>query len=123
MCVAVVYKPPDATVTRFSDALQFLADKIQAINDDSYQFCLTGDFNMSHYDWKTGTTSPGSSANELKCFELLLQFVTDYFMNQYVTCPTRKTNTLDLFITNDDRLVTSVKALPTQRHNCLTTIW
>ena len=29
-------------------------------------------------------------------------------------CPSRKTSTLDLFITNDDRLVTSVKALFTK---------
>ena len=46
MCIAVVYRLPDATATggggggatatSFSDAVQFLANKIQAINDDSY---------------------------------------------------------------------------------------
>ena len=113
MCIAVVYRPPDAAVASFSEVIQFLSRHILEINDDSYQLCITGDFNMSHFDWKTNSIRQGSTAEELKCVELLQQFMTDHFMNQYVLCPTRKNSTLDLFITNEDRLVTNVTASKT----------
>ena len=114
MCFAVIYRPPDAPGSSFSDALQFLTSNIQVLDDDSYQLCITGDFNLSHYNWTTGAVAPGATANESSCTELLLQFMTDHLMNQYVLCPTRKKSTLDLFITNDDRLVMNVSASPTK---------
>ena len=39
MCVAVVYRPPNAMVSSFTDVLQFLVNNTEAVNDDSYQFC------------------------------------------------------------------------------------
>ena len=43
-----------------------------------------GDFNLSHYNWKTSAVAPGATVNETSCAELVLLFMTDHLMNQ--TC-------------------------------------
>ena len=99
-CVAVVYRP-DAKHESFVKVIQFLQEQIVSVNDDSFTICKTGDFiNFPCINWENGLITPGGSSAKF-----LLQFMADNLYGQYVLCPTRKENTLDLFITNDDRLI------------------
>ena len=105
-CVAVVYRPSDAKHESFVKVIQFL-------NDDSFTICITGDFNFSCINWENGLISPGGSSDESSHAKFLLQFMAGNLYGQYVLCPTRKENNLDLVITNDDRLVVDASATET----------
>ena len=52
-CIAIVYRPPEASVSSFSNVLSFLTESFKKVNDDSYQFCISGDFNFPFIDWKS----------------------------------------------------------------------
>ena len=109
-CVALVYRPPSAPVSSFTGVLTFLNDCIMKVADDSYQFCFLGDFNFPEIEWPQGSVTPGGSLESAESARRLLAFMAENLLNNYIHCPTRKGNTLDLFITNDDRLVTNVVA-------------
>jgi len=74
---------------------------------------ITGDYNLPAIDWQTCTVLPGGSADSQLSSRTLLEFMSEHLLSQYVLCPTRGSNVLDLFITNNDRLVTNVQSDPT----------
>ena len=113
-CVAIVYRPPNASSVRFSNLLKLMTDNIRSVNDDSFQFCTLGDFNLPYIQWPSGIIASGSSSESNQSASLLLSFMSEHFLNQYVHCPTRQNNVLDLFLTNDDRLVTHVNSKNTE---------
>ena len=110
--VVVVYRPPESEIKNFNSMLKFISDYIDSI-DDGYRAMITGDFNFRWICWDTFTVKPGGSSSEASCAEKLLSFISKYMLNQYVRCPTRKSNTLDLFICNDDRAIQRVTATET----------
>ena len=112
-CVALVYRPPSAPLSSFSGVLSFLNNCVVKEADDSFQFCFLGDFNFPEIQWPHGTVTPGSAFDSAESARHLLAFMADNLLNNYVHCPTRKDNTLDLFLSNDDRLVTNVVAKKT----------
>ena len=89
------------------------------INDESYDFCFTGDFNLPAIDWERHTIFPGGTLDVQQSATLLLNVMSDHFLSQYVLLPTRGSNILDLFLTNNDRLVANVnsKATSLSDHN------
>ena len=113
MCVAIVYRPPNASHTSFYNTMKFLRKNITELDDDSYHFCITGDFNFPLIDWQSLSVSSGASSESTDSANCLLSFMSDNLMNQYVTVPTRGSNILDLFITNNDNLVTNVSSVKT----------
>ena len=113
-CILLVYRPPNAPLKSFSGVLAFMNKCIREVNDDSYQFCFLGDFNLPEIQWPSGIVSPGGSSESAESANRLLAFMAENLLNQYVHCPTRKNNTLDLFFTNDDRLVTNVESNDTK---------
>ena len=68
---------------------------------------------MPGIDWETISLSPGAPLEVQQSAQTLLSFMSKYLLSQYVMCPTRGNNTLDLVITNNDRLVTNVNAQST----------
>ena len=113
MCVAIVYRPPNASHSSFLNSMKFIRSKIAELDDDSYQFCISGDFNFPLIDWQSLSVSSGASSDTADSANCLLSFMSDHLMNQYVTVPTRENNILDLFITNNDNLVTNVSSTET----------
>ena len=113
MCVAIVYRPPNASQSSFQNIMKFLKNNIAELDDDSYQFCISGDFNFPLIDWQSLSVSSGASSDTANSANCLLSFMSDSLMNQYVTVPTRGSNILDLFITNNDNLVTNVSSMKT----------
>ena len=89
------------------------------ISDESYDFCFTGDFNLPAIDWERHTIFLGGTLDVQQSATLLLNFMSDHFLSQYVLLPTRGSNILDLFFTNNDRLVANVdsKTISLSDHN------
>ena len=109
ICIAVVYRPPGAEAVSFSKVMKFVERCIWDLNDDSYQLCLTGDFNFSCINWESGYIDSGS--NDRLSAQNFKMFLSRFLMNQYVNLPTRLDNILDLFSTNNPFLVTFVSTL------------
>lgn len=112
-CVAVVYRPPNAPTSSFAALLDFISSCIRNVSDDSYDFNITGDFNLPVIDWETNAISCSGSLDLTQSSNLLLTFNSNHFLNQYVMCPTRGSNVLDLFLTNNSRLVSNVECKTT----------
>ena len=110
----MVYRPPNTLTSSFlSGLIDFLKNDINDINDDSYQLCVTGDFNLHYIHWESSCVSTGGSSGDQSSAEALFSFMSEYMLNQYVLVPTRGDNVLDIFLTNNDRLVINVSSLPT----------
>jgi len=113
ICITNIYRPPNATAESFAALLQFLRKNIEAINDDSFQVNVVGDFNLPCIDWESLAVCSGSTSVTAASASALLGFMSDYLLNQYVSAPTRGNNILDLFITNVDNLVVNISSCST----------
>ena len=103
--VAAVYRPPDTDTHRFENLLKFLHNKLNAGDPDKFtEFVIMGDFNLPGINWSSShsNTKQRSSSNSNT---LLLEFMENNLLSQYVTQPTRQRNILDLFLTNNPNLV------------------
>ena len=112
-CVAVGYRPPNAPASSFASLLHFFSRCKDMINDESYDFCFSGDFNLPAIDLERHAVSLGGTLDVQQSATLLLNFMSDHFLSQYVLLPTRGSNILDLFLTNNDRLVANVNSKAT----------
>ena len=112
-CVIVAYRPPNAPLSSFNSLLEFFSSCIHLVNDDSYDIMITGDYNLPSIDWQTVSVSLGGPSETQLSAHSLLNFMAKHLLSQYVLCPTRGNNVLDLFITNNSRLVTNVQAQAT----------
>ena len=106
--IAVVYRPPNTPLSSFKNAMTFVENAIEDIGDDSYQHCVTGDFNFPLIDWSTGITKSGGTIEDASSSDMLLKFMSDHLMNQYVLSPTCGNSILDLFFCNNGSLVMNV---------------
>ena len=108
-CVAVVYRPPDASFESFSKCLKFLNRCMEQLDDPDYDIFVVGDFNFPQINWQTLTVSNSVGSSESnKSAEEFLNFMSVNLMNQYVNVPTRGANILDLLLSNNDRLISHV---------------
>ena len=80
-----------------------------------YDIMMTGDYNLPLIDWQTNCVQSGGTQEMKQSAEHLLAFMSDHLLSQYVKCPTRGNNVLDLFITNNDRVVTNVECKQTSK--------
>ena len=113
LCLATVYRPPNSPSTNFSSVIKFLHHQFSLVNDDSYEICISGDFNFPDIDWKNNTVLSGGTLEDQASANLLLSFMSDQLLSQFIHVPTRKNNILDLFMTSNDRLVTNVTSTST----------
>ena len=110
--VFVVYRPPEAPCEKFHSTLDFVQRCIWEELNGSFQVCIVGDFNFPDIDWRTERVLSGQTAQSQRSALELLQFLTSGLLNQYVDQPTRGSNILDIFCTNNPGLVQSVSVDP-----------
>ena len=109
LLVACVYKPcvsqaiPQRKLhNSFTNLLSFLQDCIKnTVNSDEYTIIILGDFNFPNL-WKVDNNHVVATSDSEK---KLMQFMNTNFLSQYIDVATREMNILDLFISNNDRLV------------------
>ena len=110
LMICCAYKPQNYSPKSFCNLIDFFNDCISKIDFPySYTIMVLGDFNFPDL-W-----NPESEQLLPKTLdeEKLVKFMDDHFLVQYVDIPTRENNILDLFITNNDRLVSNIKSEPT----------
>ena len=110
LLVAVIYRPPDASLSSFSKLLEQLGHAIEELADSTYDLFITGDFNLPNVDWESLEVLVGGTSELNLSAQLLLNFMSTHLLTQMVNVPTRGNNILDLVLCNNDRLVTDVKA-------------
>ena len=116
--ICVIYRPPDAPISSFKACLEFIAYYI--LDHESYETCLLGDFNFPMIDWNSGVILSGSSSATNQSAVLLLDFMVDNLLSQYILEPTRLNNCLDLCLSDAPNLVTvSVTDTPLSDHKLL----
>ena len=117
--ICVLYHPPDAPISSFKACLEFIAYYIS--DHESYETCLLGNFNFPMIDWNSGVILSGSSSATNQSAFLLLDFMADNLLSQYILEPTRLNNCLDLCFSNAPNLVTriSVTDTPLSDHKLL----
>ena len=100
--IASVYRPPDTTVDCTEKLLTFMSNYIkEATITKHMDIIITGDLNLPGISWDDLTITRDES---MKSAHLLLSFMSENLLSQYVTVPTRNNNILDLFITNNTNL-------------------
>ena len=101
----------ECSITKQSDhkLLKFVSNCIKQDNDDSFDHNITGDCNLPAINWETATLKSDGFSEMLKSCRALLSFMSEHFLSQYVRCPTRGNNVLDIFLTNNDRLISVLR--------------
>ena len=108
LCNIVVYRPPDADEISFRNTLRFIREILEQKTDHSYQICISGDFNLPCIRWLLNDIQNGYPTNMASSAEDFLRLLSEKMMNQYIVKPTRGSNILDIFCTNDPFLVDNV---------------
>ena len=113
--VAAVYRPPNTSVDSFENLLKFLHKELNSGDTDKFtEFIILGDFNFPDIKWEGNRVySKENSTN--KSETLLLQFMENNLLSQYITQPTREKNILDLFLTNNPNLYLQSSSEKTSR--------
>ena len=120
--VAAVYRPPDTDIHRFENLLKFLHNKLNAGDPDKFtEFVIMGDFNLPGINWSSSQSYIKQRASS-NSNTLLLEFMENNLLSQYVKQPTRQRNILDLFLTNNPNLVLQTTSEKTNLsdHNIVT---
>ena len=111
--IASIYRPPNTKFESFDKLLRFLQRNIQNMcNKHHSDLIIMGDFNLPGLKWHhNGFSTETNSLTESE--ELFINFMEANLLTQYITDPTRVTNTtsntLDLFLTNNPNLVLHTK--------------
>ena len=109
-----IYRPPGAPDSSFENLLKFIQRCITETTDNNEyrDIFFTGDFNLPEICWpicekQTTQTKLSQSAT------LLLNFMEEHLLNQYVDKPTRGDNILDLILTNNSNIISHIQSLET----------
>ena len=76
-----------------------------------------GDFNFPNIDWSSVNCNPSHGREQQLAGEAILSFIDHNMLHQVVNTPTRDRNILELFLTNNERLIRNVAAQDTPLSN------
>ena len=106
MIVTSIYRPPDAPLSSFEAMMNSIQSYVSSANSTkSHATILAGDFNFPNISWDTTSLTYSLSSEANASAQLLINFLQENFMSQYVLSPTRLNNILDLVISDSDRLM------------------
>ena len=97
--------PLNSSLDGLESALKQVSDLIK---NGKATILLAGDFNCPGIDW--GTLCPGSKVVGIS--EKLIKISIEYGLTQHQKDPTKLDALLDLFFTNNESLVSSIKTTP-----------
>ena len=104
------HRPHEYTPAEITE-LEKVMEHIETITKNNPQstIILGGDFNACDIDWLIHQVTPNSTMGPL-C-EILLNFLSDFFLTQCQKDPTSEDSVLDLFRTNKPDLVKSTSTI------------
>ena len=129
LLLACLYRPPDSTFESFKEALSVSQKAIDEVTDNDTKVkdvLMFGDFNLPFISWPSGKIydkNVTKKAKEKQQAELLVNFVENNFMENYINTATRGQNILDLVFSNNHHLVNKYTTTINNKfsdHNMLT---
>ena len=87
-----------------------LNSSLKWLHSTNSNIWLAGDFNLPGIDWELGITKHDSRFKNQH--DEFLEILNDHGLTQIITKPTRDSNILDLFLTNNETLITKFDTLP-----------
>ena len=110
-----VYRPPDATLKSFSTLLHHAQAFLDAnMKEKHYDINIMGDFNFPNIDWTSSTCVSSLGREQHESGEALLNFIDHNILVQIVDKPTRNGNILELFLTNNERIIRNIDVTETK---------
>ena len=109
------YYRPDKSDEKSLAGLRASLDKASGIQNS--MLLIGGDFNAPGIDWRTTSLKPKCPYPNLH--NELLSIFNDNGLEQMITEPTRKENTLDLFVTNHPQLIPKTEIIPGLSDHCI----
>ena len=105
-----IYRPPKAPLKSFIELLRHIQNYLDPLMDKNHHdINIMGDFNFPNIDWVTQTSSSSQGRDSLESAEAFLDFIGHNMLTQVVDCPTRENSLLDLFLTNNDRVICNIE--------------
>ena len=105
-----VYRPPDASLSSFTKLIRHIQSYLDPIIEEKHHdINILGDFNFPNINWDSLTCTPSLGREQYDSAESLLEFIQHNLLLQVVDRPTRGKNTLDLFLTNNDRVIRNIE--------------
>ena len=94
------------------DSLDLLFSSLDRIcnSKNCHIWLAAGDFNFPGISWSSKNLKHNCPSSDLH--ELFVKSLDDYGLTQVVDKPTRLSNTLDLFMTNNPTLISEIKVIP-----------
>ena len=106
-----VYRPPKSSLNSFNKLLQYIQCYLDPLMEEKHQdIIIIGDFNFPNIDWPTQTCNPSLGREQQESGEAFIDFIQHNMLDQVVDRPTRDQNTLDLFLTNNSRVIRNIEA-------------
>ena len=114
--VAIMYRPPDAPLDSYKEALGQLQSKLDELTASSKtpDLFIMGDFNLPEIDWESPDPADCPSVADQLAAKALLEFINRNFLTQAVRQPTRGKNTIDLVFTNKSQDIIETSVIDTQ---------
>lgn len=110
--IMIAYRPPNAETHSSKNLFRFLQGYISAANDE-YDVIIMGDFNLPNINWVTSEITSGSTQSSKEAAESLIDLMDSTLLSQYITVGTRKSNILDLFMTNNNLILQDIEVADT----------
>jgi len=105
ICIANVYRPPNANYSSFKKAIDFLDDMYSSLDDESIQLWLVGDFNFPNIDWPSLSVNPGGSTDATQSSLLLRRIFSS------TSCPS--TSSINMFLLQLEETIFLISFSPT----------
>ena len=114
--LAVIYRPPKATLSSFQKTLTVLSEQISSSSPDS-TLIVMGDFNFPStiVEWQPHSEMPGFFSvpkGNSPSFNLFEDFVSEHGLTQVVGVPTTDKNILDLVLINEEDMISDISVSP-----------
>ena len=111
--ILCIYRPPDTTSVEFQPCLNKINSYLDSI-PTAANTLLIGDLNFPHLKWSEVENTvihnllSGSTRDQQKQVNALLELTDSFLMTQLVTEPTRGNNVLDLVFTNSEDMLSNL---------------
>ena len=98
--IRVIYRPPNTSISDWKQATDGLSEAINLAlaHGDYKNLIIGGDFNLPRLTWNNGIVTLSTDLKSQE--EMFVQFMSERFLTNIVTEPTRENRTLDLLLTN-----------------------
>ena len=105
-----IYRPPTSDAQAFMDVISKIKCCLVKQPPSSEALFYCGDLNFPIINWSLSAIQGGTTSSQRQA-RALLEFFSEFFLEQYVEEPTRGNNILDLIATDDNHLILNIQVM------------